>query len=136
MRILPFCFTNFYENIFKKVLPTCTQLVGARSRACLECWERIKSLKMKKNHLILSLRKNALNVSNSLLKSRNLILSKTFMLKIRWSASVVASDFGPTTSFLYYKHIMIINDDSSIVSKWQVSLIDDAELPFTIVTCL
>ncbi len=26
---------------------------------------------------------------------------------------------------LYYKHVMIINDDSSIVSKWSFKLIDD-----------
>ncbi len=27
---------------------------------------------------------------------------------------------------LYYKHTMIVNDDSSIVSKWSSKLIDDA----------
>ncbi len=26
---------------------------------------------------------------------------------------------------LYYKHVMIVNDDSSIVSKWGFKLIDD-----------
>jgi hypothetical protein len=26
---------------------------------------------------------------------------------------------------LYYKHVMIVNDDSSILSKWSFKLIDD-----------
>ncbi len=30
------------------------------------------------------------------------------------------------TSGLYYKHVMIINDDSRVVSKWRFKLIDDA----------
>jgi hypothetical protein len=30
------------------------------------------------------------------------------------------------SSSLYYKHVTIINDDSSIVSKWSFKLIDDA----------
>ncbi len=29
------------------------------------------------------------------------------------------------TSGLYYKHIMIVNDDSSVINKWWVSLTDD-----------
>ncbi len=29
------------------------------------------------------------------------------------------------SSGLYYKYVMIINDDSSIVSKWRIKLIDD-----------
>jgi hypothetical protein len=29
------------------------------------------------------------------------------------------------TSSLYYKHIMIINDDSSVINKWLESLTDD-----------
>ncbi len=29
------------------------------------------------------------------------------------------------TSGLYYKHITIVNDDSSVVNKWWVSLTDD-----------
>ncbi len=28
-------------------------------------------------------------------------------------------------SGLYYKHVTIVNDDSSVVSKWSVKLIDD-----------
>ncbi len=28
-------------------------------------------------------------------------------------------------SGLYYKHVTIINDDSSIINKWRVSLTDD-----------
>ncbi len=29
---------------------------------------------------------------------------------------------------LYYKHITIVNDDSSVISKWVESLIDDARV--------
>ncbi len=29
---------------------------------------------------------------------------------------------------LHYKHVMIINDDSSIVNKWKFKLIDDARV--------
>jgi hypothetical protein len=29
---------------------------------------------------------------------------------------------------LYYKHITIANDDSSIINKWQVSLTDDTRV--------
>jgi hypothetical protein len=38
---------------------------------------------------------------------------------------------------LYYKPIIIVNDDSSIINKLETSLIDDARLEssFTIVTC-
>ncbi len=25
----------------------------------------------------------------------------------------------------YYKHVMIVNDDSSIISKWSIKFIDD-----------
>jgi len=32
------------------------------------------------------------------------------------------------TCGLYYKHITIINDDSSVISKWHLSLIDDARV--------
>ncbi len=32
------------------------------------------------------------------------------------------------SSGLYNKHITIINDDSRVISKWQVSLIDDARV--------
>ncbi len=32
------------------------------------------------------------------------------------------------SSGLYYKHIMIVNDDSSIVNKFQASLTDDARV--------
>ncbi len=30
-------------------------------------------------------------------------------------------------SALYYKHMTIVNDDSSIISKWSSKLIDDAK---------
>ncbi len=29
---------------------------------------------------------------------------------------------------LYYKHIMIVNDDSSVISKWHSSLVDDGRV--------
>ncbi len=29
---------------------------------------------------------------------------------------------------LYYKHITIVNDDSSIINKWQVALTDDTKV--------
>ena len=32
------------------------------------------------------------------------------------------------TSGLYYEHITILNDDSSIVSKWSFILIDDSRV--------
>ncbi len=32
------------------------------------------------------------------------------------------------TSGLYYKHITIVNDDSSIVNKYEASLTDDARV--------
>ncbi len=32
------------------------------------------------------------------------------------------------TSGLYYKHVTIVNDDSSIVSKWSFKLINDARV--------
>jgi len=32
------------------------------------------------------------------------------------------------TCGLYYKHITIVNDDSSIVNKFEVSLTDDARM--------
>jgi hypothetical protein len=35
-------------------------------------------------------------------------------------------------SGLYYKHVAIINGDSSIISKWSFKLIDDPESSFTI----
>ncbi len=36
---------------------------------------------------------------------------------------------GPwNTSDLYYKHLMIVNDDSSVVNKFEVSLTDDARV--------
>jgi hypothetical protein len=28
----------------------------------------------------------------------------------------------------YYKHVMIINDDSSLISKWSLKLIDDSRV--------
>jgi len=34
----------------------------------------------------------------------------------------------PVTGRLYYKHIMIVNDDSSIVSRWSFKLIDAARV--------
>jgi hypothetical protein len=34
----------------------------------------------------------------------------------------------PLISGLYYKHITIINDDSSVISKWLSPLIDDARV--------
>jgi hypothetical protein len=35
-------------------------------------------------------------------------------------------DYG--TNGLFYKNITIVNDDSSIISKWHSSLIDDARV--------
>ncbi len=35
-------------------------------------------------------------------------------------------------SGLYYKHVAIINDNSSVISKWSFKLIDDPESCFTI----
>ncbi len=29
------------------------------------------------------------------------------------------------SSGLYYKHVMIVNDDASVISKWSFKLIDD-----------
>jgi len=29
---------------------------------------------------------------------------------------------------LYYKHVKIVNDDSSIINKWRFKLIDDAKV--------
>ncbi len=43
-------------------------------------------------------------------------------------------NIGP--SGMYFKNIMIVNDDSSIISKKWVSLTDDPESSFTIVICL
>jgi hypothetical protein len=37
------------------------------------------------------------------------------------------------SSVLSYNHVMIVNDDSSIISKWSFKLIDDPESSFTIV---
>ncbi len=34
----------------------------------------------------------------------------------------------PRTSGLYYKHMTIVNDNSSIISKWSSKLIDDARV--------
>jgi hypothetical protein len=36
--------------------------------------------------------------------------------------------FVGKSSGLYYKHIMIVNDDFSVLNKWQVSLIDKARV--------
>jgi hypothetical protein len=35
--------------------------------------------------------------------------------------------------FLYFKHIMVVKGDSSVISKWHSSLIDDAR--FIIYDC-
>ncbi len=40
----------------------------------------------------------------------------------------IAAEFVLPSSGLYYKLILIVNDNSSIVSKWQASLIDDARV--------
>ncbi len=47
--------------------------------------------------------------------------------------TTVISRFCPSksqisTRGLYYKHVMIVNDDSSIVSKWSFKLIDGARV--------
>ncbi len=42
----------------------------------------------------------------------------------------VYKDFFAKLESLYYKHITIVNDDSSIISKWHLSLIDDARVIF------
>jgi hypothetical protein len=35
---------------------------------------------------------------------------------------------GTGISGLYYKHIMIVNDDTSVINKFEASLIDDARV--------
>jgi hypothetical protein len=34
----------------------------------------------------------------------------------------------PVTSGMYYKHITIVNENSSVISKWHLSLTDDARV--------
>jgi hypothetical protein len=38
------------------------------------------------------------------------------------------SPLKPGTWVLYYKHVTIVNDDSSIISKWSFKLIDDPRI--------
>ncbi len=37
----------------------------------------------------------------------------------------IKSSYGIGSCGLYYKHVTIVNDDSSVVSKWSFKLIDD-----------
>jgi hypothetical protein len=52
------------------------------------------------------------------------------MLQLIWSGKFLQPGliFADQISGLYYKHITIINDDSSDISKWFESLIDDARV--------
>jgi hypothetical protein len=49
---------------------------------------------------------------------------------------VIAPNLGTSLSGLYYKHVTIINDDSSVISKLTFKLIATLESPFMIVTGL
>ncbi len=50
-----------------------------------------------------------------------LILQTRTILKALWQHAWVILG-------LYYKHMMIVNDDSSIISKWSCKLIDNARV--------
>ncbi len=38
---------------------------------------------------------------------------------------IEGSNPATNTGGLYYKHVTIVNDDSSVISKWSFKLIDD-----------
>ncbi len=60
------------------------------------------------------------------------IKTQTKSIKIFWSRPAMVSTssqgLGFESSALYYKHITIVNDDSSIVNKLGVSLTDDSRV--------
>ncbi len=45
-----------------------------------------------------------------------------------WLLFEKLGDFNPIISGLYYIHVTIINDDSSVINKWSFKLIDDARV--------
>ncbi len=53
-----------------------------------------------------------------------------FIVQVTGSQYVLSMENNPmlTNSGLYYKHITIVNDDSSIINKYRVSLVDDTRV--------
>jgi hypothetical protein len=59
------------------------------------------------------------------MKSKYKLYSQNFFSRQNFRPSVKLECL---TSGLYYKHITIINDDSSIINKWRNSFTDDTRI--------